>query len=109
MYVGITEIDIFSGDANFIFSYHGAWKRSQASILSYAWMLAKSNKEYQSRKRLVGRIAKELVPASLKSLGIPRSIDPSCPYSYAGGVRRLDEKTFGLSEQVIEAIKKYKN
>ncbi len=114
MYVGITEIDIYSGDTNFVFSLHDKWQKTpgtllQASILSYARMLAESNGKYQSMKRLVERIAKELVPASLKSLSIPRSVDPTCPYSYADGLGRLDQKTFELSEYVKKAIQKYKS
>jgi predicted Zn-dependent protease len=101
MYVGITGINIYSGDNNYIFSLHTARKESQASILSYYMMLEESlSEEYESRMRLTERIAKELVPASLKSLKIPRSTDPTCPYSYSSGVSRLDQKTLILSEPV---------
>lgn len=51
----------------------------------------------------------ELVPASLKKLNIPRSIDPSCPYSYSSGMQRLDEKTLNLSEPVKKDIERIKN
>jgi hypothetical protein len=67
------------------------------------------NESYDSRPRLVERIAKELVPASLKQLGIPRSTDPSCPYSYSSGVERLDQKTLVLSEEVVKALEKLRN
>jgi predicted Zn-dependent protease len=109
MYVGITEIDIYSGDNNYIFSMHIARKKSQVSILSYNMMLAKTlGEEYESRQRLRERIAKELVPASLKSLGIARSIDPTCPYSYSSGVDRLDQKTLSLSDPVKTALSRMK-
>jgi len=62
------------------------------------------SEEYESRSRLIERISKELVPASLKSLGIPRSSDPTCPYSYSSGVSRLDQKTLTLSEKVKNRI-----
>jgi predicted Zn-dependent protease len=107
MYVGITEANIYSGDNNFLFSI-GRIKKgdSLASILSYHMMLASSlQEEYESRHRLTERIAKELVPASLKQLGIPRSTDPRCPYSYSSGVSRLDEKTLRLSETLKNALK----
>jgi predicted Zn-dependent protease len=105
MYVGITGINIYSGDNNYIFSLHMNRNKSQASILSYYMMLASNlSEEYESRNRLIERIAKELVPASLKSLGIPRSTDPTCPYSYSSGVSRLDQKTLTLSEQVKNMI-----
>ncbi|MCK4959086.1 MAG: hypothetical protein KAT00_06790 [Planctomycetes bacterium] len=109
MYVGMTEVNIYSGDNNFIFSTHTARKESQASILSYSMMLAKAlSEEYESRQRLTERIAKELVPASLKSLGIPRSTDPTCPYSYSSGISRLDQKTLRLSDSVTAALEKLK-
>jgi predicted Zn-dependent protease len=108
MYVGITETNIYSGDENFLFSQGGG--ESQASILSYYMMLSRTlDEEYQSRQRLTERIAKELVPASLKQLNIPRSTDPTCPYSYSSGVTRLDQKTLKLSELVKQALDKLKD
>ncbi|WP_022669150.1 hypothetical protein [Desulfospira joergensenii] len=107
MYVGITEVNIYSGDNNYVFSFGTTGVSSGASILSYHMMLAETlSEEYQSRQRLTERIAKELVPASIKQLGIPRSTDPSCPYSYSGGVSRLDQKTLILSDGVKEALHK---
>lgn len=110
MYVGITGINIYSGDTNYVFSLFSQRKnKCQASLMSYYMMMASHGADqYELRTRLTDRIAKELAPASLKSLGIPRSADPACPYSYSGGVSRVDEKTLILSEQVrnaIEAIK----
>jgi len=105
MYVGITSANIFSGDNNFLFSLAMSKGSNSASILSYYMMLAKNaNDSRQSRQRLIERAAKELVPASLKLLSIPRSSDPSCPYSYSDGVPRLDEKTLQLSEGVKVAL-----
>ena len=109
MVVGITELDIYSGESNFVFSVYGGSQNSPVSILSYARMRAKLTGESQSRKRLTERIAKELVPASLKKLNIPRSMDPSCPYSYSSGLQRLDEKTLNLSEPIKKEIEGIKN
>lgn len=107
--VGITELDVFSGETNYVFSVYGGLQDSPVSILSYAKMRAKLTGENQSRKRLTERISKELVPASLKKLNIPRSIDPSCPYSYSSGLQRLEEKTLNLSEPVKKEIERIKN
>lgn len=109
MVVGITELDIFSGETNFVFSVFGGCQDTPVSILSYAKMRAKLTGENQSRKRLTERAAKELVPASLKKLNIPRSMDPSCPYSYSSGLQRLEEKTLNLSEPVKKEIERIKN
>jgi predicted Zn-dependent protease len=109
MYVGITEVNIFDGDNNYIFSMYTPGNDSSASILSYNMMLAETlSEEFESRKRLTDRIAKELVPASLKSLGIPRSTDPTCPYSYSSGVDRLDQKTLNLSDPVRRELEKFR-
>jgi len=40
MYIGVTGINIYSGDNNFVFSLHVARKESQASVLSYYMMTA---------------------------------------------------------------------
>ena len=110
MYVGITEENIYSGDNNYVFSRGRTDHESPASIMSYHMMLSKTLHEtYDSRQRLVERIAKELVPASLKQLGIPRSTDPTCPYSYSSGVDRLDQKTLTLSGEVKEALNKLRD
>ena len=64
---------------------------------------------YESRKRLVKRLTKEMVPASLKQLGIPRPSDPTDPYSYSNGVQRMDEKTLTLSEPTRRALDTFRD
>ena len=79
------------------------------SILSYHMMLAKTlNAEYESRKRLTERMAKELVPATLNALKIPRPTDPTDPFSYSGGVDRLDQKALILSKPTEDALAKFR-
>ncbi|BCO31663.1 hypothetical protein TspCOW1_17660 [Thiohalobacter sp. COW1] len=104
MYVGITGVDIYHGDANFVFSLGGPGGDSGASILSYHRMRAEIHGTNSSRARLVERIAKELVPASLKQLEIERPADPRCPYSYSSGVERLDQKAMTLCPSVKQAL-----
>jgi predicted Zn-dependent protease len=105
IYVGVTDADIFAGDANYLFSFRGWQEQDFCSIASYAMMTARrAGDSHESRKRLVQRLAKELVPASLGGLKIPRATDPSDPYSYADGIRRLDEKSLELSQPTRDAI-----
>lgn len=109
IYVGITEANISSGDANYVFSTMVYRPEGPASILSYHMMLAKTlNAEYESRKRLTERIAKELVPATLNALKIPRPTDPTDPFSYSSGVERLDQKTLILSKPTEDALAKFR-
>ena len=110
MYVGITEANIYGGDNNYVFSLGTTAADSHASLMSYCMMLGKTVPQgFDSRQRLVERIAKELVPASLKQLRIPRSTDPTCPYSYSSGLDRLDQKTLTLSDEVKQALIKLKD
>jgi len=107
MYVRVTEANIYAGDTNFLFSLYGTTEAARGSILSYAMMRATATGEpFQSRHRLAERLAKEMVPASLKSLGVPRPADPTDPYSYSDGLDRLAQKTLILSEPTREALDK---
>jgi hypothetical protein len=109
MYVGVTEANIYSGDNNYLFSLYTTKNGAGASILSYAMMTAAAaNEHYQSRNRLTERLAKEMVPASLKILGIARPVDPTDPYSYSDGVERLSQKTLTLSGPTREALDKFR-
>lgn len=109
MYVGVTEANIASGDANYVFSTMVDRPDGSVSILSYHMMLAKTlDADYESRRRLTERIAKELVPATLNALRIPRPADPSDPFSYSSGVERLDQKTLHLSKPTEVALEKFR-
>jgi len=110
MFVGVTETDIYIGTANYVFSSGGLVDGYAASILSYHTMTAATLGEaYESRKRLAERLTKELVPASLKQLDIPRPSDPTDPYSYSDGVGRLSEKTLTLSEPTRAALDSFRD
>jgi len=105
LFVGVTETDIYSGQANFYFSRGIRAPDTSVSILSYARMQATMASEpYESRKRLIERLAKEMVPASLNQLEIPRPVDPADPYSYADSVERLAQKTLALTAPTREAL-----
>lgn len=107
MVVGVTEADIFSGENNFLFSGAGVKDGLGAAILSYARMKSGAlNEPFQSRTHVAERLAKELVPASLKQLDIPRPTDPTDPYSYSSGTDRLAQKTLTLSSSTREALDK---
>jgi hypothetical protein len=110
MVVGVTAADIYGGDANYLFSGAAAKNGAWAGILSYARMQASMLGEpYESRKRLAERLAKELVPASLKQLEIPRAVDPTDPYSYSEGAERLAQKTLTLSTPTRDALDRFRS
>jgi hypothetical protein len=110
VYVGVTEADIFGGESNYLFSSSMQLGDVWATILSYSRMQAGVLGEpYEWRKRLIERVAKELVPASLKPLEISRPADPTDPYSYADSVERLNQKTLRLSAPTREALDRLRN
>ena len=109
MFVGVTQADIFTGDTNFLFSQGASRNGLGVSILSYARMEATAlGQAYESRKQLAERLAKELVPASLKLLDIPRPTDPTDPYSYSSGTDRFQQKTMKLSAPTREALDRFR-
>lgn len=107
IYVGITATSIYTGSANFVFS-GGVLKHDfGVDIVSQYMMLAKNaDDDFESRPRAAERLAKEMVPASLQMLGIPRPTDPSDPYSYSSSVARTDEKSLILSAPTRQALDK---
>ncbi len=103
MYVGVTGIDLYFADTNYVFSA----RTKQGSVLSYNRMMAAVvGDRFQSRKRLAERMAKELFPPTFAALGIARPTDPTDPYSYADSVMRVDEKTLTLSAPTKDALDK---
>ncbi len=93
-----------------MFSVSTTHPQSHVDPMSYCMMQGKTTAlAFDSRLRLVERIAKELVPASLKQLRVPRSTDPACPYSYSSGVERLDQKTLVLSDETKQALSKLRD
>jgi predicted Zn-dependent protease len=107
LYVAVTGLDIFLGDTNFVFSAGSVDRGIPTIILSYNRMTAKvAGDRFESRKRVATRLAKQLVPPTLRSLGIPRPTDPTDPYSYADSIQRVDEATLMLSTPTKEALDK---
>lgn len=109
IYVGVTGVDLFSGDTNYIFGTGITVNGAATSLVSYYRMTTKSTGDrYESRKRLTERLAKQLIPPTLGALGIARPVDPTDPYSYADSVARVDEKTLTLSEPTKQALDKFR-
>ena len=79
-FVGVTGLDLFLGDTNYVISGGSINNGIRTVMFSYSRMMAKTTGErFESRKRLATRFAKQLVPATLLSLGIPRPTDPTVP------------------------------
>jgi hypothetical protein len=68
---------------------------------------AATGEPFESRKRVVQRLAKELARC-IEATSNARSADPSDPSSYSDGLQRLDEKTLTLSTSTREALDKFR-
>jgi len=105
IYVGVTNRNISLGEANYVFGAGDKSPRGYTALVSYHMMEAKySGAPYEAHKRLVERLAKQLVPATLGALEIPRPADPNDPASYADGIERMDQKSLTLSSATQAAI-----
>jgi len=105
MYVAVTEMALHTPETHFVFS-QSEGGAMPLGIVSTAMMLARpvSGGEEPFRVRLVERLAKELVPASLAQLGIPQPTDPSDLYAPTNSVAQLQAKGLSLSAPTREAL-----
>lgn len=107
LFVGVTSRNISIENANYVFGAGVEVPDGYTNLVSYHMMEAKySGAPYESRKRLIERLAKQLVPPTMGALSIPRPADPSDPGSYADGIDRLDQKSLTLSAPTQAAIDK---
>jgi hypothetical protein len=107
MYVGVTEANISFDNFNFVFSAGREIPGGQLAILSYAMMTSRLLGEpMPSRKRLTERLGKQMVPASLAQLDVPRPDDPTDPHFQAVSVADVDRKGLLLSPPTREAIER---
>jgi hypothetical protein len=83
-YLVVTEADIYSGNANFLFSAWAPW----GAILS----TARYEMNGENTHLVAERTAKQSLCAILKSFGVPASSDPDCVTSYSNGLRQFDQK-----------------
>jgi hypothetical protein len=108
-YVGVMGDGLFIGDTNYAFSAGWFGPEGKAVLLSYQNMLAnEAGDASPSRQRVVQRLAKEMVPATLGQLGVPRPVDPTDPYSSSSGVQATDAKSTTLSQPTLDALAQLK-
>ena len=83
-FVILTDVDIYSDDANFVFS------------TSYEWGAVVSSEKFSEMSgapfELNARTAKQALGAIVKTFDIPAADDPSCVTSYSNGLDQFDRK-----------------
>lgn len=96
-FLGVTNLDTFSGQSNFIFGsvetggHHG--------IISYRRFTADFNDEDPNRKRLIERTFKQSLSSIGFMLGIKRCSQPTCARTYPHSLSEHDAKTTNLCDE----------
>jgi predicted Zn-dependent protease len=102
--VGITELDIYAGDSNYLFGT--AAIGAGISIVSYARYRGDFFEEPQDRKRLTLRMHKQLLSSIGNALGVPRPTDPTSARSYPRSLQEHDAKSEYMSEACIAGFER---
>ena len=83
-FVILTDVDIYSDDANYVFSTSYEW----GAVVSSAIFSETSVAPFE----LNARTAKQALGAIVKTFDIPAADDPSCVTSYTNGLDQFDRK-----------------
>jgi len=102
-YLGITEVDLFGCDSNFLFA--GAIENY--GVVSYLRFKAIFNGETQNRHRLLERTLKQSLSSTLFILGIPRCITPNCVHGYPNNLYEHDQKSVEMCTQCSDRLNSY--
>ena len=94
IWLGVTDVDIFGGDTNFIFGM--ASGPPDCAVVSCARFSADFNGEPPDSNRLSKRLLKQMLSSIGTLLGAQRPIDPTCPRSYPQSLAEHDAKTLNL-------------
>ena len=90
-YLGVTRLDGFSGDNNFLFGL--AMTGGDHAIISYARFAADFGNDTPNRKRLVERTLKQALSSIGFMLDVKRCSDPRCARAYPNSLMEHDAKT----------------
>jgi predicted Zn-dependent protease len=105
--IGITEIDIYSNESNFIF---GTAQNGKAKgLVSFARYRADFNEEPPQLARLTQRMHKQILSTVGNALGIPRPTDPTSARAYPTNLAEHDAKSEFMSEMCITGFEKALN
>jgi predicted Zn-dependent protease len=92
----VTGVDIYSDDANFLFSRTHPW----GAVVSYARL-----GDLADRVQLIQRMGKNTLGAFVKSFGVPVSTDPNCVTSYTRNLAEFDAKGNRPSAQSLQLLR----
>lgn len=104
VYVGITDVDIYGGQSNYVFGL--AHAPSQRALVSYARFAATFNNDRENQKRFLERLHKQLLSSTGLALSIPRPTDPRSARSYSRSLAEHDRKNITMSDQCIHGFER---
>lgn len=101
-YLGITPVDIYSGDYNFLFGL----ANKAGGVMSYHRFTAEFNDETPNQDRLVKRAVMQCLSSIGFEYGIKRCTDPTCARAYPNSLREHDAKTGSLCLECRDGFKR---
>jgi predicted Zn-dependent protease len=102
IFMGITEVDMFSGDHNYQF----AASNVGFSVISYCRFTAKFNQATPNAERLVTRLKKTALSSVGFGFSIPRCTTPWCARAYPNSLEEQDAKEPWLCDICRENFRK---
>jgi len=87
-YLGITPVDIYAKDYNFLFG----WANTSGGIMSYSRFTADFNNDLPNQDRLVKRTLMQSLASVGHIYGIKRCTNPTCARAYPNSLAEHDAK-----------------
>ncbi len=100
VYLGITPVDIYASDHNFLFG----WASDPGGVVSYHRFTAEFNDETPNQERLVKRTLMQCLSSTRIANGIERCTNPTCACAYPNSLPEHDAKEGTLCLQCKSAF-----
>ena len=101
-YLGVTSLDIYSKDFNFLFG----WAGRSGGIISYHRFKADFNGETPNKERLVERTLKQCLSSAGWIFGLERCTTPTCARAYPNSLIEHDAKELKLCQSCSDGFRK---
>lgn len=102
-FLGITGVDCFWHDNNFVF---GVARNREYGVMSYRRFTADFNGEPPNSDRLFQRILKQAISTTGLMYGLPRCTSPICVRAYPNNLAEHDAKSAVLCQTCKEGFQK---
>lgn len=100
-YLGITSVDIYAKDYNFLFG----WANRSGGIMSYHRFTAAFNNDIPNQDRLIKRTLMQCLSSVGHIYGIKRCTNPTCARAYPNSLAEHDAKKGTLCSECTNGFK----